>query len=209
MLREDLYGERTDLTDKEFKVITKYISKFNPVSYCEVGVYFGGNFVKLGKYLEEAGIEATMYGIDLFEDLEHEDPATNTHDLYNKWSMLNVAYIDELKDTLKEVICSSIPTMLLKGNSSDVLNSLSNSFDVIFIDGNHTFKQSMADAEAAIKQLRPGGYLIFHNSSKDIPPDDQYVARDGGPAAVVDALIHREGIHFVEQVERCAVIKVD
>ena len=38
-----------------------------------------------------------MYRVDLFEDLKQEIQNDQTHDLYNKWNMLNVAVKEELE----------------------------------------------------------------------------------------------------------------
>jgi len=205
-LRDKLYGTRTDLTDPEANVIMTYLDKFESPNYCEIGVYFGGNFKKVNEWLRSNKENFHMFGVDLFESLANETQHVQTHDLYNKWNILNVAFKDELSAALNNFDCTNYS--LHKGNSDTTTHQLPNKCDIFFIDGNHTYVQTLADAEACIAMSSPTAYLIFHNASNDINPDPQYVAKDGGPWAVCNLLQERKDIEYVELVDRCAVLKV-
>lgn len=205
-LREKLYGTRSDLTEAEHNAITRCLDEFEAPKYCEVGVYFGGNFDKVLNWLANNKEDYHGFGVDLFEDLSGIGQSDQTHDLYNKWNILNVAHRDSLRSALEDRGREKFD--LLKGNSDDVVASMETSCDVYFLDGNHTYAQTLADALACLSKTSSGAYLVFHNASKNIPPDDQYVARDGGPWLVCDELSKREDIEYVGLYDRCAVLRV-
>jgi len=205
-LRDKLYGLRTDLTDPEHEIILSYLEKFDSPRYCEIGVYFAGNFKKVNDWLSKNKKDFHMFGVDLFEQLASQDSNIQTHDLYNKWNILNVAYKDDLHAALKDFGCDKFS--LHMGSSDKTVKTISEKCDVFFIDGNHTFDQTLLDAEACIEMSKPGTILIFHNASNSIQPDPQYVERDGGPWAVCNLLKQMPNIEYIELVDRCAVLKV-
>jgi len=205
-LREKLYGTRSDLTEVERQSIISCLEKFDAPRYCEVGVYFGGTFLSVMEWLVEHRKEWFAYGVDLFEDIVDHDNTDQTHDLYNKWNILNVAYSHELET---HFLNRGMKTFsLLKGDSSEKILEVQEPCDVYFLDGNHTYAQTMKDALASIKHCKDGSYIVFHNASTSIPPDDQYLKRDGGPYKVVEALSYRDDIDFVGLYDRCAVLQV-
>lgn len=57
----------------------------------------------------------------------------------------------------------------LKGRSTDVLKTFSSrkKFDLIYIDGDHTYEAVKKDAELAWPLLRSGGLLIFDDYNND------------------------------------------
>ncbi len=206
-LRDKLYGTRTDLSPGEVDVILECLSEFDAPRYCEIGVYFGGNFKAVNDWLRENKEDFQMYGVDLFEDLQSEIQEGQTHDLYNKWNILNVAFSGELESALKSFGCEKFT--LCKGRSENTTRELPEKCDVFFIDGNHTYAQTLADAEACLESAKPGSYLVFHNASDDIQPDPQYVALDGGPWAVCELLKSRDNLTYKKIVDRCVVMRVE
>jgi len=61
-----------------------------------------------------------------------------------------------------------------EGLSSDVLPALPPVFDLVFIDGDHSYESVMADARMAAEVIRPGGLLVFHDYGR---PQDPGVTR--------------------------------
>lgn len=53
---------------------------------------------------------------------------------------------------------------LMYGDSSEVMTSLTNHFDYIYIDGDHSEEGVFRDATAAYKLLLPGGVIIFDDA---------------------------------------------
>lgn len=52
--------------------------------------------------------------------------------------------------------------------------------DVVFIDGLHTYQQSLRDALNALKSLRPDGAMVLHDSN----PQDEYAAAPQLPSGL-------------------------
>jgi predicted O-methyltransferase YrrM len=47
--------------------------------------------------------------------------------------------------------------------SLDVLRQPGESYDLIFLDGDHRYKTVVAEIPAALRRLRPGGFLLLHD----------------------------------------------
>lgn len=84
----------------------------------------------------------------------------------------------------------------IKGESLQVMSRLEQVFDLVYIDGSHDYESVRADAEAARKLLKPGGFLAFHDYDLGHP----------GVQQVVDALV-QDGFHSVDQSERAVLLK--
>ncbi len=79
---------------------------------------------------------------------------------------------------------------VVNGWSQDILPTLPPTFDLVFIDGDHTAETVEHDVTWALKLLRPGGVLACHDYNEDTCPGVQ-VALDklfGGPGDLTDTL---------------------
>ena len=205
-LREKLHGQWTDLTDSEFQSICDCLDRFDNPSYLEIGVWWGGNFIKVANYLNSLFSDYHLTGVDLFESLIAQQGEDQTHAILNKWNILNVSFRDDLDQAIRN---TGIDKFSLKmGMSHTTVSSLDDKFDVMFIDGNHTFDQTLKDAEACIDKSKKGSFLIFHNASENIEPDPQYIERDGGPWKVCEIMKKRDSLSFIGLFDRCAVFEV-
>src|SRR5439155_21118795 len=54
---------------------------------------------------------------------------------------------------------------LLTGDSHDS-EVRPNSYDLIFVDGDHSYEGAARDYELCKKGVKPGGYLAFHNAAQ-------------------------------------------
>ena len=53
---------------------------------------------------------------------------------------------------------------IIKGNSSQILQLLDdNSFDMIYIDADHSYEGSKQDIEIAYAKIKPGGWIMGHD----------------------------------------------
>ena len=63
----------------------------------------------------------------------------------------------------------------LNGNSRDTIPALmpekAEAFDLILVDGDHSYEGGMADLENVWPLLRPGGCVVFHDISHPAHPD--------------------------------------
>jgi len=55
----------------------------------------------------------------------------------------------------------------LTGSSRNIMPSLKNKFDLIFVDGDHKHAGAKADFEDAIKLKTPGGHIIAHDTQAE------------------------------------------
>ncbi len=187
----------SDLTEREKWSLLAYLlllEKSNSmVKYLEVGIYAGGTI----KFLLEKTQKTNFTGVDLFEDFKPEE--SNTH----LWQNYKVEVIREALNS--DRLC------LIKGDSVKVLTELDNNqekFDLIFIDGNHTYKATKDDFEASINMLNKEGYVIFHNCSPGMTQEDKaYLLQDGGPWMLTEELRNASELQFEFEVDRLRVFK--
>lgn len=182
----------SDLTDPEkwtiLGVLLSLERKQSDVNYLEIGIYAGGTI----RFLKENSNYANFTGIDLFEDFKPSDD--NTH----IWKNYTIEQVQEAlgKDRVE----------LFKGDSSLILRALQNGnkkFDIIFIDGNHTYSATKSDFESALPLLKNGGYIIFHNCSPGLTQEDKfYIKQDGGPWMLTLELTQNSSFSLVEKVDR-------
>ena len=52
---------------------------------------------------------------------------------------------------------------LIEGDSLKVVPALSQTFDIVFIDGNHAYEYVLADALNSWRLLAPDGFCVFHD----------------------------------------------
>lgn len=180
----------SDLTDAEKKTIAAFVINNERIKstskYLEVGVWAGGTI----QYMKEMTKTTQLTGIDLFEDLGSLEKSTHGSGTY---------MIQDVQNFLGK------RARLIKGNSSVELNKLTEKFDHIFIDGDHSYDGLIADFDAARKILAPNGQISFHNCSTHIWPDFAYVQQDGGPWLVAQELKASKEWRLAAEVERVCV----
>lgn len=200
-LRQKMIGNVGDLTVAEINSIVDSINQFDSVKYLEIGVNYGATFLYL---LNNCNLQKAV-GVDLFEELEkylikEED---NTHNMWinhNGEKMINTATTEELyrlvdRKKVEFYAC----------DSNIMLDLVKEKFNVIFIDGNHTYNQTKIDFENSYKLSDDKCVFIFHNATNHLSPDKAYVEKDGGPWKVCQELKERNDLEFVGYFDRCAI----
>lgn len=142
------------------------------------------------KFLKDYTQKVHFTGIDLFEDFEPDD--SNTH----------ISPTFKLEDVRKSLGDS---VELIKCDSADVLPTLNGRYDMVFLDGNHTYNATMEDFNNSVRLLTDGGYIAFHNCSVGISPDKKYILRDGGPWRAPQEIGRLPDFHLEVEVERVRV----
>jgi predicted O-methyltransferase YrrM len=79
---------------------------------------------------------------------------------------------------------------LVIGDSSSV-EAVADFYDLIFIDGDHTYEAVSKDYEHWKKAVKRGGSLVFHNAAGDPHPNAA-----GGPARLVPEIAASDGEYF-------------
>lgn len=186
----------TDLTeDERWSILSLLLSlekTQDAVHYLEVGIYAGGTL----RYLFDRTKQTYFTGVDLFEDFKLSDD--NTHMWHNY--------------TLDQVnkVFNSARVRLIKGYSSDILQHLKpeNKFDIIFIDGNHTYAATKEDFLLSVPLLRNSGYICFHNASPGYSPEDRnYLEKDGGPFRLCLEVRQIKEFKFLYSVARIQIFQ--
>jgi predicted O-methyltransferase YrrM len=119
-------------------------------NYLEIGVHNG---CSMGYILQSKYKIDNCYGIDLFED-----------SFYNDKLIMNNIY-----KNLQKLNKNNNNISLFKGNSQseNVMKKLSgNKFDIIFIDGDHSYDGVKKDFEIYYNLLSDNGIMIFDDYNK-------------------------------------------
>lgn len=158
---------RLDLTVNEMRTLASLLlmqtRKRPRTRYLEIGVFGGGTLF----FLREVAPQVQYFGVDLFEDLQTSSGNTHISGNYSK-------------EAVQQFLGPDVT--LIKGDSSVVLPQLRETFDLIFVDGNHRYDATKIDFENADRILAPGGIIALHNASAWGNPDfEEYNRFDGGP----------------------------
>ena len=179
-----------DLSQAELKMLSSFAMHVKrnkkEAKYLEIGVFGGGTT----KYIRDC-VDIACTGIDLFEDFKIS--SNNTHVSGNY-------AIEDVQNFLGPDV------ELLKGDSKVILQSLKDKYDLIFIDGNHTYDGAKSDFENCLPLLAEGGFIAFHNCSAIYEPDyGLYCKKDGGPWLVCLEIKLSSRMKLVGEVERLNV----
>jgi hypothetical protein len=216
-----LFG-RTDLTNNETNSIISCLEKFDSPKYLEIGVYFGGTFSKILEFLKINKTEYYCCGVDLFEellnDIEKYDKRfedgieSQTHVVFHEFNVnhggkvggrLNISVMEDLKEKLDNLDLKNYE--LFKGYSDKLLPTLKNKFDVIFIDGNHTYLQTLKDFENSFSFLsKKGTYFVFHNTTEN---EKNELYKDGGPFQVCNELLENKKLQYIGMFDTTKIFK--
>jgi predicted O-methyltransferase YrrM len=142
--------------------ILKYIRKNKPKTILEIGVFNGAFTRRMLLNATNSTNEIVSYtGVDLFEDLSNET--------YKKEISLWASKQDLVHKDLAKIKNTKIN--LLKGFSSDVLPLLEGKvkFDLILIDGGHSYETVKTDFYFARNLVSSNGAIFF----------DDYVNKQG------------------------------
>ena len=147
-LNPNFKGVAYRLANNWFPYVTPDPNK--PIRYAEVGAFYGANMVSVA---ETYGLhpESTLIAIDPWTDyVDYPEYKGEQMTIYN-------AFTQNMEDCgLKERVS------VMRGYSHEVLPTLEDdSFDIIYIDGNHEPEYVLEDAVLAFRKLKVGGRLIF------------------------------------------------
>ena len=117
--------------------------------------------------------------VDTFEgSMEHSD--THKHELYER-CVSNLSPYSNVQ--------------IIKGYSHDVMKTLNQKFDFIYIDGDHRAASVLEDAVLAFRLLKFGGILIFDDY---LWQDPRYPKPEDAPKLGIDSFLNTYKGHYVE-----------
>jgi cephalosporin hydroxylase len=129
-----------------------HLTPADKIDFMEIGLAFGCNFVFMGNCLNSFMPDMTKgYAIDL--------------PLKRRWEKLDF----DLSDSIIKLI-PEFPYFLHMGESCDryAYNEIEkalggNKLDLLFIDGNHTYRYCKGDFKLYRRLVREGGLIAFHD----------------------------------------------
>ena len=155
--REYFSKEKRAFGEDAFHGMWYFIFKeFKPVKVLEIGVYRGSTLSLFSLLSQKFQFQSEVHGIS---------PFTSAGDSVS-------SYIDDLdyySDVKKNFNYFNLPTPFLHEGFSTDKNMLdiidSNSWDLIFIDGNHEYEIVKADFDVCSRNLKNGGLIVFDDSA--------------------------------------------
>jgi hypothetical protein len=124
----------------------------NKIKILEIGVYHGANVCSLIKTLATHS-ESEIHCIDPWIDYSDYNEYKNTQPRNYSLFINNISKLEPID--LNKIYP-------YRGFSEDIVpRFIDESFDIIFIDGNHETKNTLEDGILSFKKLKKGGWLIF------------------------------------------------
>ena len=123
-----------------------------PIKYLELGVHYGMNLWEIADtYCKHPDTE--MHAIDPWVDYEEYVEYVGDQDKIYKQFLKNLDNASpEVKNKLK----------IHRGFSRDIIPTLEDdTFDIIFVDGNHEAEWALEDAVLSWRKLQSGGWMIL------------------------------------------------
>lgn len=133
---------------EEFAKLLLFLKKLKNKSYLELGIGHGGSFFLTSLF--QLNLE-TCHAVDNCEYQKNIPQFKNQHiSIKNK-----IKYLSQIKQ---------IDNINFFNNTTDNFFKLNNTtYDIIFIDADHSYKGVKKDFENSIKILNENGYIIFHD----------------------------------------------
>ena len=131
------------------------VKRIQPKKILEIGVHTGDFALRLLDSISTANNEGVHYvGVDLFSEMQDLDNYSKEVSL---WAESENFVYEKIKQKFP-----SVHVQLYTGYSSKILFSLKEKFDIIFIDGGHSFETVKNDWEVSSQSLlKKGGVIYF------------------------------------------------
>lgn len=141
-----------------FKEFCEYLTQYNIKNIIEIGAYIGESTELFKEFLGEVNIIT----IDPFFDLPDEN------------DLLNKADFSKIEDAFNKRMFTRNNYAKLKFTSDDAFQFLKTQFfDLIYIDGLHTYEQVCKDIDNYLPLLKPGGLITGHDYNIPIPKNQE------------------------------------
>lgn len=143
-------GIKYRLADNWFSVIPVSDYKDRPISYLEIGTFYGANLLSVAK---SYGLHADshLFCIDPWED----------YDDYTEYKSEQSKIYDAFRKNIEQSGDKERITMYRGYSNVEVPKFPDEFFDIIYVDGNHEPHYVLEDAVLAFRKLKKGGVMIF------------------------------------------------
>jgi len=143
-------------TEQEALILHELTKRIKPSLFIEIGAYAGWSSAHI---IEGLKYPAIFIAVDNFSECVKPELVKNL--LFKQLSIYSHISISEQ-------------------DSTEFLNNFPSKADVIFIDGFHRDGKPLADVKAAIKALKPEGYIILHDTwMPDVDKACDYLIQQG------------------------------
>jgi predicted O-methyltransferase YrrM len=135
--------------------VIRHIKNKQPLKILEIGVHSGDFAIRMLSSISYKNLKNLNYvGIDLFAEMQNID---NYKQEISLWAKSEKYVFSKIKSKFPMV-----QVQLHRGYSSKVLLRLEEQFDLIFIDGGHSYATVKSDWEVSSQfLLREGGVIFF------------------------------------------------
>lgn len=132
----------------------------NDMVICEIGVFKG----EFSKYIYETIKPKELHMIDIFDGMMCSGDKDGKNII---WVNLNEEYVK-----LKSYFNNTQNVRIHKGFSFEILNGFVDEyFDLIYIDGDHSYEGVKKDLEIVINKVKKGGYIFGHDYTQTMFPE--------------------------------------
>lgn len=141
--------------------LLEYVARDPSLSILEIGVARGANALRMISFAQQRGGRPRYTGVDLFGSLDAEELASDYY-VKTKHPMSVQQTMRMLRSELG--VEAAMRIYLLEGKSQDVLPVLlaqRYAYDLIFIDGSHSYEGVKCDWMHCQHMLAPGGTIVF------------------------------------------------
>jgi hypothetical protein len=150
-----MYTLNSHFKGNVYRIATNWFSFLTPdptkpIKYAEIGAFYGANIVSV----------AETYGVHPDSVLIAIDPWTD-YSGYPEYKGQQTTIYNAFMQNMS--VCGLTDRVTVKrGYSHEVIPTLDdNTFDIIYIDGNHEPEYVLEDAILSFRKLKVGGHIIF------------------------------------------------
>ena len=150
-MKEEFYIMRSGFVEQGLHEMIEYIDSLHPVSemsLLEIGSYTG---------------ESTCIFSSRFKEVVSVDPFLDDYD-ENDMACQHASF-EKVFEKFKERTAPFNNITQIRKTSDEAFETLSTKFDVIYIDGLHTYEQVFKDITNYKKLLKPSGFISGHDYS--------------------------------------------
>jgi predicted O-methyltransferase YrrM len=130
---------------------TRHLGSSGMVTFMEIGLAFGGNFTLMGNCLKACAPEVLGIGVDFpvkkrWKNLDFNlEQALLRYDPHFAYELIvGKSRTRETADKVNEILCGT-------------------KLDLLFIDGDHTYRGCKGDFDLYQKIVRKNGLIVFHD----------------------------------------------
>jgi len=149
-LLDHFSGTTYRLADNWTQIIPLRDYQHRPIRYLEIGTFYGANLLSV----------AASYGMHPDSELHCIDPWEDYTE-YPEYKSQQSAIYDIFCQNLEQSAHKDKITVHRGYSSSTIPVLPDNSFDIIYIDGNHEPEYVLEDAVLSFRKLKQGGVMIF------------------------------------------------